>query len=682
MRVILAAFALTLTFVETALAADKVPGTLKNTDVFELEYAADPQISPDGKSIAYVRRSMDIMTDKMRSNLWVVSSNGGDHRPLLSGTENYSNPRWSKTGDRLAYVSAVEGGKPQLFVRWKDTGQTALLTNLQEAPQAISWSPDGDQIAFSMFVAKSSDPLAKAPTKPENAKWAPPVKVIDDLIYRADGQGYLRSGRTHIFVVPADGGTPRQLTDGDFNHNGPLSWTVDGKSVLFSANRDQDWEYDPQESDIWAVNVGDGALKRLTNRKGPDQSPLVSPDGAKIAYLGYDDKKMGHHNTRLYVMNLDGSGKRSVAAKLDQSVNAISWAGGSKALYVQYNDHGVTILGRVTLDGKLTPIVRDIGGTSLGRPYTSGSFSTANNGAFAYTSDRRDRPADIAFSTASGRPVRLTQLNEDLLAHKTLGEIEGLTWKSSADEQDIEGWVIKPPNFDPSKKYPLILEIHGGPYAAYGPHFSAELQLYAAAGYVVLYTNPRGSTSYGDDFANLIQHNYPGEDYDDLMSGVDALIAKGYIDSDNLFVTGGSGGGVLSAWIVGKTNRFRAAAVVKPVINWASFALTADITPFVLRYWFKNAPWEDADEYWRRSPLSLVGNVTTPTMLMTGEADYRTPSWEAEQFYQALKLRKIDTVMVRVPEAPHSIARRPSNLIAKVDNILEWFERYRTDPEQ
>jgi acylaminoacyl-peptidase len=257
--------------------------------------------------------------------------------------------------------------------------------------------------------------------------------------------------------------------------------------------------------------------------------------------------------------------------------------------------------------------------------------------------------------------------------------VEEINWQSTAGGLDVQGWIVTPPDFDASKKYPLILEIHGGPFTAYGPSFSVENQLYAAAGYVVLYTNPRGSTSYGDSFANEIHYNYPGQDYDDLISGVDAVIARGYIDEEQLFVTGGSGGGVLSAWIIGNTDRFAAAVVAKPVINWISESLYSDIHRTVPGYWFEKYAWEDPDEYWRRSPLSLVGNVNTPTMLLTGEADNRTPMPESEQYYQALKLRKIDSALVRVPEASHGIASRPSNQIAKVDNILAWFGKYRKD---
>ena len=649
-----------------------------NTDVFELEVAADPQVSPDGASIAYVRRSNDIMTDRARSNIWIVSSgDGANHRPLLSARGNFSSPRWSPTGDRLAYVSGAEGGKPQLYVRWMDSGQTALLTNLTEAPSSIEWSPDGRTIAFTMFVEQKADPIATTPSAPEGAEWAPPAKVIEDVRYRADGGGYLRPGYTQIFSVPADGGTPRQLTEGDFDHDGALSWAPDSSAIFFATNRNDDWVMDPVEADIWSVAIEGKDLKRLTTRDGPDYAPKVSPDGARIAYLGFDDERMGYHTARVHLMNSDGSGRSVLTGDLDRSVDALAWDDNDN-LIIQYDDEGRTYLARLGLDGSINRLVRDVGGVAISRPYTSGSFSV-DGGVIAYTSGRANRPSDIAALGDGGRATRLTRLNDDLLQDKTLGDVEQLTWKSSADGRDIEGWLVTPPNFDPAKKYPLILEIHGGPFAAYGPQFSAEVQLFAAAGYVVLYANPRGSTSYGYDFANLIHHAYPGQDYDDLMSGVDAAIAKGFVDEDKLFVTGGSGGGVLTSWIIGKTDRFRAAVVAKPVINWTSFALTADGYPFFYRYWFDKAPWEDPDSYWERSPLSLVGNVSTPTMLLTGEADYRTPISESEQYYQALKLLGVESAMVRIPEASHFIAGRPSHLISKAAHILAWFERYQDE---
>jgi acylaminoacyl-peptidase len=674
-----AALGAAVVFLAPAAGADALPETqrLHSIDVFQLEYADDVQISPDGSRIVYVRVSHDIMTDRIRRNLWIINADGTNNRPLRSEARNFSQPRWSPDGTRLAYVSSADGS-PQLYVRWMDSGQTALLTNLTEAPDAIAWSPDGKSIAFSQLVLSEKKPLATPPPKPEGAQWAPPVKVIDTVTYRADGAGYLESGFQHLFVVSSEGGTPRQLTEGEFNDDGPLSFTPDGRALVFSANRGADWQLDPQESEVFSVDLATQKLKQLTTRKGPDNSPVVSPDGRKIAYLGFDDHLQGYQVTHLYVMDIDGGNPRVVTAKLDRDVVDPRWAADSRGVYFTYDERGDRKLGITTLDGKVRTLAEGLGGTDLGRPYTSGVFSVARNGRTAFTHNTPQRPADVGTATASGGARVLTALNDDLFGNKKLGEVRELTWKSSKDQREIEGWVITPPDYDAEKKYPLILEIHGGPFASYGPNYASELQLYAAAGYIVLYANPRGSTSYGEEFGNLIHHAYPGNDYDDLMSGVDAVIAQGHVDANNLFVTGGSGGGVLTAWIVGSTDRFRAAVVAKPVINWSSFVLTSDANNFFYKYWFGAMPWEQPQEYWRRSPLSLVGNVKTPTMLITGEADYRTPIEESEQFYQALKLRKIDTVMVRIPEASHGgMVARPSNLIAKVDNILAWFEKYK-----
>ena len=677
MRKILAALLLMASC--SLLAAETDHSKFLNTDVFELEIAADPQISPDGSQVAYVRQSMDIMTDRVRSNVWLAATNGRSHRPLLSGTDSYSSPRWSPGGNRLVYVSSAAGRGAELYVRWMDTGQTALLSNLPASPDAISWSPDGTHIGFTSFVKSEGPTLASPPEKPEGAEWAPPVIVIEKLNYRADGHGYLEPGNTHVFVIPADGGTPRQVTSGEYDHSGPLAWSPDGQRIVLSSNREDDWEFNRRNTELWSVDVVGGDMQQLTDRFGPDGSATYSPDGSKIAYLGYDDKKMGYHSTNVYVMNVSNGSVRELTTEFDRSINAVRWAGSSNRLYVQYDDHGKRHLATLSMNGRINSFVDDVGSTSISRPYTSGGFSVAGNGAYAYSAGAPHRPADVAAGRRGRAASKLTNLNDDLFSHKTLGNVQEITWQSSVGDHEVQGWIVTPPKFDAGEDYPLILEIHGGPFAAYGPHFSVEAQLYAAAGYVVLYTNPRGSTSYGDAFANEIHHNYPGQDYDDLMSGVDAVIARGYIDDSQLFVTGGSGGGVLSAWIVGKTDRFAAAVVAKPVINWISEALYSDIHTMIPEYWFEKFPWEDPNAYWVRSPLSLVGNVTTPTMLLTGESDHRTPMPESEQYYQALKLRKIDSALVRVPESSHGIASRPSNQIAKVDNILAWFARYRTD---
>jgi dipeptidyl aminopeptidase/acylaminoacyl peptidase len=671
-------FALAISSCAFPLAAQSgapAPDRLGLRDVFELEAAAQPAISPDGSRIVFARLGFDIMKDDARTTLWTIGADGSNLRPLLDPGRTAGGPVFSPDGSRLLFVSAVDG-KGQIFVRWMDTGQEAVLTHLTEGPGGLAWSPDGKWIAFTMFVPDSPKPFIQMPAMPEGADWGPPIKFIDQLNYRSNGPGYLRNGYRHLFVLPAEGGTPRQLTDGPFNDGAPR-WTPDGASLLFSANRHPDGEYDPNDGEIYQVSVATGALKALTSRHGPDGEPTISPDGTLIAYTGFDDQYQGYQITRLYLMNRDGTGSRLVSGKFDRDVGDLNWSRDGKGLYFQYDDQGDTKIAYISLNGDVTDLANGVGGLDLGRPYSGGQYAVAPTGRFVFTQTAPDHPADLAVG-ARGEPVkRITRLNDDLFAGKTLGAVEEVWWKSSFDQRRIQGWIVKPPDFDPAKKYPMVLEIHGGPYADYGNRFTAEIQLYAAAGYVVLYSNPRGSTSYGEEFGNLIHLDYPDHDFDDLMSGVDAVIGKGYVDPNQLFVTGGSGGGVLTAWIVGHTNRFKAAVVAKPVINWYSFVLTADGPGFFYKYWMPGYPWEHLQEYMARSPISYVGNVTTPTMLMTGEVDYRTPSEEAEQFYEALRIRKVPAAMVRIPDASHEIAEKPSNLIAKVAYILGWFEKYR-----
>ena len=645
-------------------------------DVFALEYADDPQVSPNGKEVAYVRVSMDIMTDKAHRAIWQVNTDGSDHQPLVSSEAQHSSPRWSPSGDRLAYLSKVNG-KTQLLVRWQETGATATLTTLAEAPSAISWAPNGKWIGFIRTVAHPATQLASMPDKPKGANWADPAVVIDQMTYRQDGAGYLPAGRKHLFVIPAEGGTPRQLTTADYPINSGITWTHDSRAILFSGNYRDDHEYHPRQSDLFKVSLLNTKLESITQQPGAEFSPAVSPDGRLLAYLAAADQRRGYNPNQLMVMDLQSGESRSLTKDFDRSVDDVQWATNGKTLWIQYTDQGMTRLGNVSLQGEMRQTKTALSGTSIGRPYTSGTFSVSGDNTIVATVGSDKKPADLALLQPNKSPLALTTLNSDLLGHKTLASTEQVTWPSSYDGKMIEGWVMKPPQFDPTQTYPLILEIHGGPHTAYGPNFSTEAQLYAAAGYVVLYANPRGSTSYGEAFANSIDLAYPGYDYDDLMAGVDALLEQGYINKEELFVTGGSGGGVLTAWIVGKTDRFKAAVVAKPVINWASFVLTADMNYYFATTWFETHPWEDIQSYWDRSPLSLVGNVSTPTLLLTGELDYRTPISESEQYYQALKHRGIDTLMVRIPGASHSIYKRPSHLIAKVNSILAWFERYR-----
>ena len=642
------------------------------SDLFGLTIAADPQISPDGKTIVYVRRTGDVMTDTMKSSLWLIDVATGRQTPFAT---DGSSPRWSPDGARIAYA-ARDGEGSQLFVRWLTGSTSARVTSFPGDPQALAWSPDGTRLAYIATVAGEGTKLGTQPPKPEGAKWAEPLTIIDRVNYRNDGPGYVKPGYDHLFVVGADGGAARQLTYGKFDDGGPLSWTPDGRSIVFAAIRGPAADRQVMNSDVIAVDATSGTMRTLTTREGPDAQPRVSPDGAKIAWLGFDDKRRSYENTQLYVGDRDAASPRSLTATLDRAIEDAVWSADGRSLYASYDDHGQRRVARVGVDGRVTPLIDNVAGGGLDRPYTGGEFSVSKGGTIAYTGGDASAPADV-WVLAGGKPRRLTTLNAVLTGSKALAQVRKIA-VTAPDGRPIDAWLATPPGRVAGQRVPLILEIHGGPNAAYGPGFATDMQLYAAAGYAVLWTNPRGSTSYGAEFANLIDKTYPAADYDDLIASVDAAIKDGTADPDNLFVTGGSGGGLLTAWIVGKTDRFKAAATQKPVINWISEALTMDNTLFTSRYWFTKLPWEDPMSYWNRSPLSLVGNVKTPTLVVVGGDDYRTPVSESEQYYAALQIRGVPTALVKVPGASHGgLAARPSQSAAKASAIIAWSDRYR-----
>lgn len=654
-----------------AWAASEGVDPLQFDDVFKLEYAADPQPSPDGKQVVFVRHWMDRQADRRRASLWIMDADGSSLQALTDRNIDAYAPRWSPSGDRIAFVS---GG--QINVLWLDTGRMATLSTVANNPGHLSWSPNGKHIVFSMFTPEPSAAPVSLPGKPAGADWAKPAIYIDSMNYRADGAGYLATGYQQLYMLSAQGGTAAQLTDGNFNHGGTVSWLNDGSAFFFSANRHENWQEQPLNTELFKFTLADQSLTQLTDRNGPDSSPKVSPNGRYIAYTGFDDKRLSSQRNRLYVMELAGSNIKPLTDDLDRSISGFEWLSNSRGLVISYDEHGSGVLAEQSLRGSRKQLANDMGGLSYSRPYSGGQFKLGHRDAVYYTQSSTQHPAELAVVKGRNKQT-LTQLNADFIAQRTIGQVEEFWYQSSVDEKDIQGWIIYPPGFDANKTYPLILEIHGGPHTAYGPVFAMELQLMAAQGYVVLYTNPRGSTSYGDDFANEIHHNYPSYDYNDLMDGVDSVLARGFINEQELFITGGSGGGVLTTWTIGHTDRFAAAVAVNPVINWYSFVLNADMYNYFTQYWFPGLPWDMPEHYLKHSPISYVGNVTTPTMLFTGESDHRTPISETEQYYQALQLRGIESAMVRVPGASHALHTRPSNLMAKPAYVTYWFNKYR-----
>jgi dipeptidyl aminopeptidase/acylaminoacyl peptidase len=646
-------------------------------DIFALQYANDIQISPDGKQIVYRKMGYDIMSDKNVGNLWILNTDGSGHQKLTIKDADETSPRWSPSGDRIAFVSQGNKGS-EIFIYWTQTAKMARMTQLPQNPSSLTWSPNGLQLAFSMFVPSLPPVIAKIPKSPKGAKWAKKPRITDRLNHESDGKGYIPTGFSHLFIMPSSGGLVKQVSSGNFHHRGSISWSKDSTTLYFSANRKPDWEYDFRNSEIYKINLNDGQILPLTERDGPDSAPSISPNGKMIAFIGFDDKREAYQNRLLYLMDIEGSEKRLISQNIDASISSIKWDAESKGLYFNYDQHGNGKIGYLSTNGKFKKITDNRGGTTLGRPYSSGMFSVSKNGKLAYTYSRPNHPADIATVDHNGQNwKRLTDFNQALFAFKKPGKVEELWYTSSVDGRKLQGWIVYPPDYDSSKKYPFMVENHGGPISNYGDRYSIEMQLYAAAGYIVFYPNPRGSTSYGEEFANLLLNNYPGEDYNDVMDGVDTCIAKGIAHEDQLFVAGGSAGGIMSAWMIGKNSRFEAAVVVKPVMNWTSKLLVADNYYGYTNSRYEGQVWENPTSYWNFSPISLVGNIQTPTMVMVGMNDLRTPPSEAKQLYHALKLRKIPTVLVEIPEASHGIAKRPSNLMTKVAHTLAWFEKYR-----
>ena len=650
-----------------AAGAQVKPGVLDKDTFMDMETVSSPAISPDGSQIVFSRGWVDKVKDQARSNIWIVDTAGTRLRELTRGSWRDSAPVWSPDGSRIAFLSDRDG-TTQIHVLFVATGELAQLTHVDRAPSNVSWSPDGKQLAFTMFVPDDDPILAvQLPKRPRGAEWAKGATIVDRLTWARDGQGPVEKGYTHVFTLDAvTGGTPRQVTDGKFSHSSP-EWSSDGQTVYVSGIRKPDAEYLNNDSEIYAIDLTSHAITALTDRKGPDTNPTASPDGRWIAYTGFDDQRLTSHVSNLYLMDKAGGGKRVWAGALNDSPSALTWAADNSGVYFQVRELGSTSIYFAPLNGER----RKLGG---GAQVLNG-LSIANNGQAVTVRSTPLEPGhlitfDVAHPTAA---KTLVDVNADVLEGRALGQVEEL-WFASKDGLKVQGWLVKPVGFQPGKKYPMVLWIHGGPWSMYDVGFNWGYQNFASQGYAVLYTNPRGSTGYGQDFVNGIQYAYPGKDFDDLMAGVDAAVGKGFIDEQNLFVCGGSGGGVLTAWIVGHTDRFAAAVSMRPVIDWHSFVGTTDGPSWYRQ--FQKYPWEDPMEYAVRSPLHYVANVTTPTMVMTGEEDLRTPIRQSEEFYRALKMLKKETLLVRMPDEFHGW-RRPSHQLLQQLYLLAWFEKHK-----
>ncbi len=642
--------------------------------ILDFERVSNPQISPDGSRVIYTRRHVDQLEDRWDAELWVLNADGSRHRYLTKG----SSPLWSPDGTRIAYLAEDDSGSTQIFVRWMDDGATSQVTRVHESPGSLRWSPDGQTIAFLMLVPEKEEWTVDLPSAPKGAEWTQAPRLVTKTHYRQDYRGFIKEGFTHLFVVPADGGTARKLTEGSWSvgarfsgmeFGAGISWTPDGREILFDGLMDEQPELDGyRQNYIYAVDIESRAIRRVVTAKGDWQQPEVSPDGETVAFVGFPFTLQSYQASELYVAPVSGGEPRKISGDLDRDAEQLLWSPDGRGVYFQADDHGTRNLYFASLKGNLRQVTEGVHMLSLA--------SLSRKGAAAATRSSSHRPSDVVLLDLSGEgdTTQLTRINDDVLAGKRMGDVEEV-WYTSTGDARVQGWIVKPPDFDADEDYPMILHVHGGPHAMYNVGFSLFYQNLAALGYVVLYTNPRGSTGYGTPFGNSIDKAYPSVDHEDLMAGVDAVLDRGYVDENRLYITGCSGGGVLSSWAIGQTDRFAAAAVRCPVTNWISFAGTADIIQWAYHR-FDGYFWDKPDKWLAHSPLMHVGNVTTPTLLMTGELDLRTPMAQTEEYYAALKVQGVDTAMLRFADEYHGTTTKPSNFMRTVLYLVDWFGKY------
>lgn len=661
------------TCLATAMPADA--RNLELEDWLNWERAGAPEISPDGSDIIYTRRRVDKFKDRWTSEIWMMSAGGERHRYLTTGGDI----EWSPNGDRIAYLDRVgegEDAKRQLFVRYMDEeGAISQITRDGEEPNDITWSPNGDWIAFRAQVPMEPEFKISLPGKPKGAEWTKDPLVVERLHYRTDRVGN-KEGFDHIFIVPADGGTPRQITDGKWDvgarfsgadAGGGIHFTPDGESIVFDGVTDPAREIEGMESNINIVSIETGEIRKLQPEAGFWSSPRVSPNGEYIAYSGNRKADANYPPDELRIMKIDGSEDRILLDDLPAGVGNLEWASNGRGLYYTMDERGSTNVFFVNLSGNVRAVTQG--------EHRLSSLSVQGTNAAAVVSSPKVSSNVARINLGSGAVDQLTDLNADILFDVELGDVEEITYKSK-DGTDVQGWIVKPPEFDEKKKYPLVLSIHGGPHAMYGINFHFRFHEFASKGYVVLYTNPRGSTGYGAEFANAIDNAYPGRaDYEDLMGGVDAVIERGMVDDKRMYVTGCSGGGVLTAWTVTQTDRFAAAASLCPVINWISFSGQADIGRWSMAR-FRPFYWEDPTNWLEHSPIMHVQNVKTPTLLMTGVKDLRTPIEQAEEFYAALKMRGVPTKLIAMENEYHGTTSTPSNMLRTQLYLRQWFADY------
>lgn len=655
-------------------------------DLYKFQLISSARISPDGAFAIYAVQRVDQKSEKKFSNLWRANLINGQQRQFTLGDQSDSSPCWSPDGDQIAFLSnRKDAEKPaQIYLIPADGGEARQLCEIDGTISNLSWSPDGKKLLCTV-LKKDAEEVERQKDE-QKKKLGVVARHYQRIFYKLDGFGYLPHERWHIWVVDARSGKAKQLTDHPIYDEQYPAWSPDGKWIAFISNRSQDPDSTPDREDIYLLPASGGDIRRLDTPTGGKSLPSFSPDGKWLAYLASEGENQWYRNTGLWVVPLDGSSPtRNLTAKYDlhvssQTINDMgnpemmppTWSKGSESLYFQVVEHGSTLLKSIQRNGEGLQ-------TILGEEGVVGSYSLdQSQGNMLYFWGSMNDPCQLfSLNMASKQSKQVTRLNQDLLNNLDLGQMETL-WIQGPDGNQLQGWILKPPDFDPNQKYPSILEIHGGPITQYGFFFMHEFYYLAAQGYVVHFCNPRGGRGYGEEHARAIWGDWGNRDYADIMAWTDHIASLPYIDTGRMGVTGGSYGGYMTVWIIGHTQRFKAAVTQRCVSNLLSMWGSSDMNWVFQHTLEAGAPFEDLEKHWDHSPIKYIGNAQTPTLVIHSENDLRCPIEQGEQVFVALKRLGVDTEMVRFPGEFHGLSRtgRTDRRIKRLNHIARWFNQY------
>lgn len=651
-------------------------------DLYRFNLISEPQLSPDGELVVYAQHRVDKKTEKKHANLWIVPTDGGAPRPFTAGDHSDTRPRFCPDGRRIAFLSNREDEKqPQVYVIPTDGGEARRLTDLKGEIQAFEWSPDGTRLLL-VFRAKDAETIEREEDE-EKKTLGVVCREITRVFFKEDGIGFLPKERTHLWVVDVETGEARQMTSGSVHDEWGATWSPDGERIAFLSNCTPDPDLDPDAIELFVISADGGEARRVEAPLGPKTQLRFSPDGRRIAYLGREGRGKGYRLMRLWVVPVDG-GEPARCLTADHDLNIVgstindmgglaqvppTWSPDGGRITVQVSHHGNTVLQSVGFDGGLEDVIVAPGVVSTYSFDRTGRRLAALQGTFT-------DPGQVVLHEG-GSSRALTRVNAALLAEIDLGAIEEV-WFRGPDGNDLQGWILTPPGFDPNEQYPSILEIHGGPRTQYGATFMHEFYALAAQGYVVYFCNPRGGQGYGETHSKAIWNAWGTADYADVMAWADLVATRPAIDPARMGVTGGSYGGYMTNWIIGHTDRFAAAVTQRSVSNLISMYGSSDFNWAFQEEFGDVPPWDALESYWRQSPIAHIGNAKTPTLVIHSEQDLRCAIEQGEQVFVALKRLGVDTKLVRFPDEPHGLSRggRTDRRVARLTQIMDWFDKY------